>query len=154
MKPRAAAATTACGPFALLGTAGETPPCRHDRHSNITPHHAAMWTQDHDDNHDRTCTTPRQDGVTCKLARFPPSGSRPLGQKNLLLCMWPGPELYIRVTRAPFSWRWSNSRSSHSGSPSPRSSSPTSFTILALLIVRTSEHSSEEHVFDHLWDWT
>jgi hypothetical protein len=36
------------------------------------------------------------------------------------------------------------------GSPSPSSSSPTSFTILAPPVVRTLEHSSEEHALDHL----
>jgi hypothetical protein len=37
-----------------------------------------------------------------------------------------------------------------SDSPSPSSSSPSSCTILPPPIVRTLEHSSEEHALDHL----
>jgi hypothetical protein len=69
--------------------AGETPPCpqcRHNRYSSTMPHHTATWAQDHDDNHARTCTT-KWRYLQAKLARFPPSGSRPLGQENLLLCI-------------------------------------------------------------------
>ena len=50
-----------------------------------------------------TIAMPKQeleDGVACKLNYLgPPSGSRPFGQENLLLCMRPGPELYIRAVR-------------------------------------------------------
>ena len=52
-----------------------------------------------------TIAMPKQeleDGVACKLNYLgPPSGSRPFGQENLLLCMCPSPKLYIRAARAP-----------------------------------------------------
>jgi hypothetical protein len=57
------------GEITLRRMVGKPSPClqcHHGRYSSTTPHHAATWAQDHDDNHARTCTTPRQDSVTCK----------------------------------------------------------------------------------------
>jgi hypothetical protein len=109
-------------------TAGETPPCLQCRlnwHCGTTPHHVATWAQDHDDSHAKTCTT-RWCYLQAKLARFPPSGSQPLSRENLYKGSQ-GTLPDISSSSSPFL----DSRSSHSGSPSSSSSSPTSFTILA-----------------------
>jgi hypothetical protein len=45
--------------------------------------------------------TPQYD-IACKPSKLgPPLGSLPFGRENLLLCICPGPELYIRAARAP-----------------------------------------------------
>jgi hypothetical protein len=103
-------------------TVGEPTPCqqcRHDRHCSITPHRAATWTQNHDDNHAQTCTNTkiRPPSLQAKIASSLPLGSRPLGRENLSLCMYPGPGLYIRAVRAPF--QEDRLSSLHSGSPNP-----------------------------------
>jgi hypothetical protein len=69
-------------------TAGELIPClqcHHGRYSSTTPHHAATWAQDHDGNHGQAFITRRRN-LQAKLARTPPSGSRPLDRENLLPC--------------------------------------------------------------------
>ena len=56
---------------ALHRTADEPPSrlqCRHGQHSSATSHPTAMWREDHDDSHDRTCTR-RWRSLQAKLAR-------------------------------------------------------------------------------------
>jgi hypothetical protein len=91
-----------------------------------------------------TITMPRctpQDGIACKPSQLgPPSGSRPFGQENLLLCIRPGPKLYIRAARAPIlaiqlsfihSYTVEGLLKLPFGQPSPSSSSSAYSTILA-----------------------
>jgi hypothetical protein len=109
--------------------------------STVAPCHPMPWS-----GHKTVTTTTsgralHQDKTAflpAKLASFSPSGSRPHGQKNLSLYMWPDPD---SIWEQP-------------GHPSEKDEihllqhSLTSFTFLACPIVKTSEHSTEEHTLD------
>jgi hypothetical protein len=95
--------TKATAETTLGRTVGEPSPClqcRHGRHGSTTPHLTATWAQDHDDNHVRTCTT-RRHSLQAKLARPLPQAHDASIGRTFFLYICPGPELYIRATRAP-----------------------------------------------------
>jgi len=131
-------------------TANKPPPClqcRHGRHSSTTSHHAAMWPQDHDDNHAQTCST-RWRSLQAKLART--------SLRFTTLRSGEPPSLYTPWPRTLYK----GSQGTHLRGPTlihsflhcrraPEAGSPTSSTIHAPPIVRTSEHSSEKHALDH-----
>jgi hypothetical protein len=73
--------------------------CHHGRYSSATSHHVVVWPYDHNYNHTQTCAA-RRHSLRAKLAR---SSLRLTTFKSgdLLLCMCPGPGLYIRAARAP-----------------------------------------------------
>jgi hypothetical protein len=89
---------------ALHRTTDEPPSrlqCCHSQHSSSTSHPAATRLEDHDDSHNQTCTR-RWHSLQAKLAR-PFLRLSTLRSGEPPLCISPGPELYIRVARAPIS---------------------------------------------------
>ena len=145
-------------------TAGEPPPCLqccHGQYSSATPHHAMTWPPDHDDNHARTCST-RRCSLQAKLAR--PSLT--------LMTLWSGEPIALYVPQPRTIYK--GSQGTHDTHPLPFHSFSIVAGLLELLfrqsisqlqlfflfhhscthIVKTSEHSSDEHALDHLRDWT
>jgi hypothetical protein len=133
----------------LHGTVGGPPPCqqcRHDRHCSIMPRHAAMWAQDHDNNHTWAYADvkTRRPFLQAKFTSFPSlrCTTTRSGEPISLNVTWP-PGLYIRAARAPF--QGDGLSRLHWVVPHH---SPTSFPLLTHPIVRTLDHSTEEHALE------
>jgi hypothetical protein len=108
------------------------------------PRHAMMWAYDLDDNNTRTYTNAktRWPSLQAKFTSFPSLGLMTTGSGELISICNLAPRLYIRWPGLPS--RGTDSRDFiliHLASP-------TSFPLLTRPIVRTLDHSIEEHALE------